>query len=216
MLMTCRINMVIEFEISISVWYITLNFTKTLLIIIEWEKILYFLDIDYGTLSGGSTMTFFRDSKINVYSKVNGVCIQKNRFATVDRIIDCKYLFPFFVDVGLYVHTLSLCICSRIWGRHCSSETRELRFSDGEHNARLRCSGISSVITYIRHWMHVIKRTMSMKLWLQHVFVLQRDCNLTQIGGLLDSKGYGIATPKGSQWRDHLSLAILELQVLLI
>ena len=43
-------------------------------------------------------------------------------------------------------------------------------------------------------------------------FLLQRDCNLTQIGGLLDSKGYGIATPKGSPWRDHLSLAILELQ----
>ena len=28
----------------------------------------------------------------------------------------------------------------------------------------------------------------------------------------MDSKGYGIATPKGSPWRDHLSLAILELQ----
>ena len=43
-------------------------------------------------------------------------------------------------------------------------------------------------------------------------FSIQRDCNLTQIGGLLDSKGYGIATPKGSKWRDKLSLAILELQ----
>lgn len=28
-------------------------------------------------------------------------------------------------------------------------------------------------------------------------YAVQRDCNLTQIGGLLDSKGYGIATPKG-------------------
>lgn len=28
-------------------------------------------------------------------------------------------------------------------------------------------------------------------------FVVQRNCNLTQIGGLLDSKGYGIGTPKG-------------------
>lgn len=28
-------------------------------------------------------------------------------------------------------------------------------------------------------------------------YVVQRDCNLTQIGGLLDSKGYGIGTPKG-------------------
>ncbi|KAJ8668871.1 hypothetical protein QAD02_000130 [Eretmocerus hayati] len=27
-------------------------------------------------------------------------------------------------------------------------------------------------------------------------YAVQRDCNLTQIGGLLDSKGYGIATPK--------------------
>lgn len=43
-------------------------------------------------------------------------------------------------------------------------------------------------------------------------YAVQRDCNLTQIGGLLDSKGYGIATPKGSIWRDPMSLAILELQ----
>ncbi|XP_031357208.1 glutamate receptor ionotropic, kainate 2-like isoform X2 [Photinus pyralis] len=43
-------------------------------------------------------------------------------------------------------------------------------------------------------------------------YAVQRDCNLTQIGGLLDSKGYGIATPMGSPWRDKISLAILELQ----
>ncbi|XP_022217531.1 glutamate receptor ionotropic, kainate 2 isoform X2 [Drosophila obscura] len=43
-------------------------------------------------------------------------------------------------------------------------------------------------------------------------YIVQRDCNLTQIGGLLDTKGYGIATPKGSPWRDKISLAILELQ----
>ncbi|CAG0924331.1 unnamed protein product, partial [Notodromas monacha] len=43
-------------------------------------------------------------------------------------------------------------------------------------------------------------------------YIVQRNCNLTQIGGLLDSKGYGIATPRGSPWRDRISLAILELQ----
>ncbi|KAH8269756.1 hypothetical protein KR018_000414 [Drosophila ironensis] len=43
-------------------------------------------------------------------------------------------------------------------------------------------------------------------------YIIQRNCNLTQIGGLLDTKGYGIATPKGSPWRDKISLAILELQ----
>ncbi len=44
-------------------------------------------------------------------------------------------------------------------------------------------------------------------------YLVQRNCNLTQIGGLLDSKGYGIATPKGSKWRDRISKAILYLQV---
>ena len=43
-------------------------------------------------------------------------------------------------------------------------------------------------------------------------WLVQRDCNLTQIGGLVDNKGYGIATPKGSKWRDKISQAILLLQ----
>ncbi len=43
-------------------------------------------------------------------------------------------------------------------------------------------------------------------------YLVQRNCNLTQIGGLLDSKGYGIATPKGSKWKDRISNAILFLQ----
>ena len=30
-------------------------------------------------------------------------------------------------------------------------------------------------------------------------WLVQRDCNLTQVGGLVDNKGYGIATPKGRQ-----------------
>ena len=34
-------------------------------------------------------------------------------------------------------------------------------------------------------------------------YITERYCNLTQIGGLLDNKGYGIATKKGTrdtQW----------------
>lgn len=42
-------------------------------------------------------------------------------------------------------------------------------------------------------------------------YVVHQNCNLTQIGGELDSKGYGIATPIGSPWRDKISLAILEM-----
>ncbi|KAF5910325.1 hypothetical protein HPG69_014557 [Diceros bicornis minor] len=43
-------------------------------------------------------------------------------------------------------------------------------------------------------------------------YVTQRNCNLTQIGGLIDSKGYGIGTPMGSPYRDKITIAILQLQ----
>ncbi|XP_022701514.1 glutamate receptor ionotropic, kainate 2-like [Varroa jacobsoni] len=41
---------------------------------------------------------------------------------------------------------------------------------------------------------------------------IERNCDLTQIGSLLDNKGYGIATPPGSPYRTMLSQAILRLQ----
>ncbi|KAG1662341.1 Glutamate receptor ionotropic, kainate 2 [Nymphon striatum] len=43
-------------------------------------------------------------------------------------------------------------------------------------------------------------------------YVTQRSCKITQIGGLLDSKGYGIATPRNSPYRQLISSAILKLQ----
>lgn len=42
-------------------------------------------------------------------------------------------------------------------------------------------------------------------------FNTMKDCDLTQIGGLLDSKGYGIATPPGSPYRALISSEILKL-----
>ena len=41
--------------------------------------------------------------------------------------------------------------------------------------------------------------------------ITQRNCDLMQVGGLLDSKGYGIGTPRGSPYRDAISDAILKL-----
>ncbi|XP_039516715.1 glutamate receptor ionotropic, kainate 2 isoform X2 [Pimephales promelas] len=43
-------------------------------------------------------------------------------------------------------------------------------------------------------------------------FVTQRNCNLTQVGGLIDSKAYGVGTPMGSPYRDRITIAILQLQ----
>jgi len=43
-------------------------------------------------------------------------------------------------------------------------------------------------------------------------YMRQRDCELIQIGSILDTKGYGIGTPTGSPWRDQISNAILQLQ----
>lgn len=39
-------------------------------------------------------------------------------------------------------------------------------------------------------------------------YIIERTCNLTQIGGLLDSKGYGIVTKK-SKFRLYLNLMLL-------
>ncbi|XP_030379355.1 glutamate receptor ionotropic, kainate 2 isoform X1 [Scaptodrosophila lebanonensis] len=108
-------------------------------------------EISYGTLEGGSTMTFFRDSKIGIYQKMWRY--MENRKASV------------------FVKTY---------------EDGIKRVMEGNYAFLME----STMLDY----------------------AVQRDCNLTQIGGLLDSKGYGIATPKGSPWRDKISLAILELQ----
>ena len=43
-------------------------------------------------------------------------------------------------------------------------------------------------------------------------YEVQRNCDLQQIGGMLDQKGYGIATPPDSPYRGLLSEAILQLQ----
>ncbi|CAH1226185.1 GRIK2 [Branchiostoma lanceolatum] len=43
-------------------------------------------------------------------------------------------------------------------------------------------------------------------------YFTHRNCNLTRVGGLLDSKGYGIGTPEGSPIRDKITIAILQLQ----
>lgn len=43
-------------------------------------------------------------------------------------------------------------------------------------------------------------------------YTVQRNCELDQVGGLLDSKGYGIATPKDSPWREYLSNEVIYFQ----
>lgn len=37
-------------------------------------------------------------------------------------------------------------------------------------------------------------------------FVTQRNCNLTQVGGLIDSKAYGVGTPMGEKYNSLLGL----------
>nr|AHN49642.1 ionotropic glutamate kainate receptor 2 [Caligus rogercresseyi] len=43
-------------------------------------------------------------------------------------------------------------------------------------------------------------------------YIIERECSISQVGGLLDNKGYGIATAKGSPYKNLLDSAILRLQ----
>ena len=39
-------------------------------------------------------------------------------------------------------------------------------------------------------------------------YITERYCNLTQVGGLLDNKGYGVATKKGMKYENMKKLSI--------
>ncbi|KAM6970057.1 glutamate receptor ionotropic, kainate 4-like [Aplochiton taeniatus] len=107
--------------------------------------------IEYGTMQGGSTMTFFMNSGYQTYqrmwnfmqSKQPSVFV-KSTEEGIDRVLNSNYAF-------------------------------------------------------------LLESTMN-------EYHRQRNCNLTQIGGLLDTKGYGIGMPLGSVYRDEIDLAILMLQ----
>ncbi|CAB3411013.1 unnamed protein product [Caenorhabditis bovis] len=107
--------------------------------------------IKYGTLKSGSTMDFFRESKIPMYE--------------------------------------------RMWSIMESSSPGVFVNSSREGIARVKAGGYA----------YMMESSML-------EYYLERDCELQSIGGLLDSKGYGIALPKGSPLRDILSRTVLQLQ----
>ncbi|KAM4047931.1 glutamate receptor ionotropic, kainate 1 isoform 1-T1 [Anomaloglossus baeobatrachus] len=107
--------------------------------------------IEYGAVRDGSTMTFFKKSKISTYEKM--------------------------------------------WAFMSSRQQTALVKNNDE--------GIQRVLTTDYA---LLMESTSIE------FVTQRNCNLTQIGGLIDSKGYGVGTPIGSPYRDKITIAILQLQ----
>ncbi|XP_011781857.1 glutamate receptor ionotropic, kainate 1 isoform X6 [Rhinopithecus roxellana] len=107
--------------------------------------------IEYGAVRDGSTMTFFKKSKISTYEKMWAFMSSRQQTALV-------------------------------------------RNSD---------EGIQRVLTTDYA---LLMESTSIE------YVTQRNCNLTQIGGLIDSKGYGVGTPIGSPYRDKITIAILQLQ----
>ncbi|XP_031431867.2 glutamate receptor ionotropic, kainate 5-like [Clupea harengus] len=107
--------------------------------------------IAYGTMQGGSTMAFFRNSRYQTYQ--------------------------------------------RMWNFMHSKQPSVFVKSTEEGIARVLNS----------NYAYLLESTMN-------EYHRQRNCNLTQIGGLLDTKGYGIGMPLGSPYRDEISLAVLQLQ----
>ncbi|XP_069976848.1 glutamate receptor ionotropic, kainate 2-like [Penaeus vannamei] len=112
--------------------------------------------IKYGSLKTGSTMAFFRDSKIPTY---------QGMWATMMRHEDPgPSVFPASNAEGV----------------------KRVQESNGLYAYLMESTSIE--------------------------YVVERQCDLTQIGGLLDSKSYGIALPPGSPYTSAISSAILSLQ----
>uniref|UniRef100_A0AC35U4L6 PBPe domain-containing protein n=1 Tax=Rhabditophanes sp. KR3021 TaxID=114890 RepID=A0AC35U4L6_9BILA len=107
--------------------------------------------IKFGTLRNGSTMDFFRESRIPIYERMWGVMQSNSPFVFVN-----------------------------------SSKEGIARVKAGNYAYMME----SSMLEYY----------------------MEKDCQLQTIGGLLDSKGYGIALPKGSPLRHIFSKTVLQLQ----
>ncbi|KAM4827929.1 glutamate receptor ionotropic, kainate 4 isoform 3-T3 [Thomomys bottae] len=107
--------------------------------------------IEYGTIHGGSSMTFFQNSRYQTYQ--------------------------------------------RMWNYMYSKQPSVFVKSTEEGIARVLNSNYAFLLESTMNEYH-----------------RQRNCNLTQIGDLLDTKGYGIGMPVGSVFRDEFDLAILQLQ----
>uniref|UniRef100_A0A8B9LU30 Glutamate receptor n=1 Tax=Astyanax mexicanus TaxID=7994 RepID=A0A8B9LU30_ASTMX len=108
-------------------------------------------NIQYGTIHGGSTMTFFMNSRYQTYQRMwnymyskQPIVFVKSTEEGIARVLNSKYAFLLESTMNEY---------------------------------------------HRRH-----------------------NCNLTQIGGLLDTKGYGIGMPLGSPFRDEITLGVLQLQ----
>ncbi|XP_069751924.1 glutamate receptor ionotropic, kainate 3-like [Narcine bancroftii] len=107
--------------------------------------------IEYGVVKDGSTMTFFKRSKISTFEKM--------------------------------------------WAFMSSRQQTALVKSNEE--------GIQRVLA--ANYAFLMESTTI-------EYVTQRNCNLTQIGGHIDSKGYGIGTPLGSPYKEKITIAVLQLQ----
>ncbi|XP_071370296.1 glutamate receptor ionotropic, kainate 5-like, partial [Centroberyx affinis] len=108
-------------------------------------------NIQYGTIHGGSTMTFFMNSRYQTYQ--------------------------------------------RMWNYMHSKQPSVFVKSTEEGIARV----LNSKYAFL------MESTMN-------EYYRRLNCNLTQIGGLLDTKGYGIGMPLGSPYRDEITLGVLQLQ----
>ncbi|XP_074659201.1 glutamate receptor ionotropic, kainate 2-like [Tubulanus polymorphus] len=107
--------------------------------------------IKYGTIAGGSTMAFFKTSRITVYQKM--------------------WQFMSSHEPSVFVNTNK----------------------DGFERAR---RGNYAFITESTMIDYVVQK---------------KPCSLMKVGGLLDSKAFGIAFPKGSPYKDLVNLALLKL-----
>uniref|UniRef100_A0AAR2IQA1 Glutamate receptor n=1 Tax=Pygocentrus nattereri TaxID=42514 RepID=A0AAR2IQA1_PYGNA len=108
-------------------------------------------NIQYGTIHGGSTMTFFMNSRYQTYQ--------------------------------------------RMWNYMYSKQPSVFVKSTEEGIARVLNSKYAFLLESTMNEYH-----------------RRHNCNLTQIGGLLDTKGYGIGMPLGSPFRDEITLGVLQLQ----
>ncbi|KAK6025642.1 Ligand-gated ion channel, partial [Ostertagia ostertagi] len=153
--------------------------------------------IKYGIQGGGSTASFFKYSSVQIYqrmwrymeSQVPSVFVSSYAEG-IERVRSHKGRYAFLLEAT----------------------------ANEYENTRKPCDTMK--VVFVSSYAEGIERVRSHKG--RYAFLLEataneyentrKPCDTMKVGANLNSIGYGVATPFGSDWKDHINLAILALQ----
>ncbi|MBN3285675.1 GRIA3 protein, partial [Polyodon spathula] len=155
-------------------------------------------DIAYGTLDSGSTKEFFRHVRVHGGGVIAILKVRDRFWSEIIFFLLSRSLRGLYLVIRWMVEKRSkIAVYEKMWSYMKSAEPTVFAKTTPDGVARVRKSK--------GKFAFLLESTMN-------EYIEQRKpCDTLKVGGNLDSKGYGVATPKGSALRNAVNLAVLKL-----